>query len=229
VPAHADGADAAWLAVASLGSVGGLGLVYAALRRGKVSVVAPISATEGAIAALVAVAFGEHLALGTGIALAVIACGVTLAATGHDSVKGDGSRASIVLAVLAASLFGVALYASGRAGPSLGAAVIILGARGLGVAVILLPLIARKRLRLSRSALPLVVFSGVLELAGYAAYIVGVGNGGSVAVPAVLSSLFAVVAGVLGFLVLGERLRSIQLAGVITTLVGVIALSGLQA
>jgi drug/metabolite transporter (DMT)-like permease len=228
VPQGADGADAAWLAVASVGSVGGLGLVYAALRRGKVSIVAPISATEGAIAALIAVAFGEHLALGTGIALAVIACGVTLAATGHDSVKGDGSRVSIVLAVLAATLFGASLYASGRVGPSLGAAVIILGARGLGVGVILVPLLARRRLRINRAALPLVVASGILELAGYAAYIVGVGDGGSVAVPAVLSSLFAVVAGVLGFVVLGERLRSVQLAGVVTTVVGVLALSGLQ-
>jgi drug/metabolite transporter (DMT)-like permease len=228
IPPQADGGDAAWLAVASVGSVAGLGLVYSALRRGKVSIVAPISATEGAIAALVAVAFGEHLALGTGIALAVIALGVTLAATGEDSVKGDGSRMSIALAVLAASFFGMSLYASGRVGPSLGAAVIILGARALGVTVILLPLLARRRLRISRAALPLVVFSGVLELVGYASYIVGVGDSGSVAVPAVLSSLFAVVAGVLGFVVLGERLRSVQLAGVVTTLIGVLILSGLQ-
>ena len=175
-----------------------------------------------------AVAFGEHLAVGTGIALAVTAFGVILAATGTDSVKGDGSRMSIALAILAASLFGMALYASGRVGPSLGAAVIILGARALGVTVILLPLLARRRLRISRAALPLVVFSGVLELVGYASYIVGVGDSGSVAVPAVLSSLFAVVAGYLGFVLLGERLRLVQSAGVITTLIGVIALSGLQ-
>ena len=146
IPPQADGGDAAWLVVASVGSVAGLGLIYAALRRGKVSIVAPISATEGAIAALVAVAFGEHLAVGTGIALAVTAFGVILAATGNDSVQGDGSRMSIALAILAASLFGMALYASGRVGPSLGAAVIILGARALGVTVILLPLLARRRL-----------------------------------------------------------------------------------
>ncbi len=158
----------------------------------------------------------------------MIACGVILASTGNELVEGHSSRTSVALAMLAASLFGISLYASGRTGPSLGAAAIILGARGLGVAVIFLPLLARRRLRLTRAALPFVLTSGVLELAGYVAFIVGVGSG-NVAVPAVLSSLFAVVAGVLGFLVLGERLRRLQFAGVAATVLGVLVLSGLQA
>ena len=127
-----DGADIAWLAVASIGSVGGLGMSYAALQRGKVSIIAPICATEGAIAALVAVAFGQQLAGTTLIALGVIAGGVVLASTGNEVVEGHSSRSSIALAVLAASLFGVGLYAAGRTGPSLGAAVILLGARASG-------------------------------------------------------------------------------------------------
>lgn len=228
VTGNADGADIAWLAVASIGSVGGLGMSYAALRRGKVSIVAPICATEGAIAAIVAVAFGQQLAAATLVALAVIACGVILASTGNEVVEGHSSRSSIALAILAASLFGVSLYASGRVGPSLGAAAILLGARGLGVTVIALPLIVRRRLRLTRPALPYVLASGVLEVVGYAAFIVGVGSG-NVAVPAVLSSLFAVVAGVLGFVLLGERLRRVQFVGVAATVLGVVVLSGLQA
>jgi drug/metabolite transporter (DMT)-like permease len=228
VTGDAGGADAAWLAVASIGSVGGLGMSYAALRRGKVSIVAPICATEGAIAALVAVAFGQRLAATTLVALGVIAGGVILASTGNEMVEGHSSRISVALAVLAASLFGVSLYASGRVGPALGAAAILLGARGLGVAVIVLPLLAQRRLRLTRSALPFVLTSGVLEVSGYAAFILGVGTG-NVAVPAVLSSLFAVVAGVLGFLLLGERLRRLQFAGVVATVIGVVVLSGLQA
>jgi drug/metabolite transporter (DMT)-like permease len=227
LPTSADHGDLVWLAVSSIGSVGGLGTSYAALRRGKVSIVAPICATEGAIAALMAVAFGQHLALGPGLSLAVIAGGVTLASIGHDAIEGESSYPSILLALVAALLFGISLYAAGRTGPALGAAAILLGARGLGFVVILLPLTARRSLRITRAALPLVVASGLLELMGYGAYIAGVGSG-DVAVPAVLSSLFAAVAGVLGFVLLGERLRSIQLAGVATILVGVVALSGLQ-
>jgi drug/metabolite transporter (DMT)-like permease len=153
---------------------------------------------------------------------------VILASAGNEVVDGHSSRTSVALAMLAASLFGISLYASGRIGPALGAAAIILGARGLGVVVIFLPLLLQRRLRLTRNALPLVLASGVLELAGYVSFIVGVGSG-NVAVPAVLSSLFAVVAGMLGFLVLGERLRRLQFAGVAATVLGVVVLSGLQA
>jgi uncharacterized membrane protein len=227
LPTSASRGDLAWLAVSSIGSVGGLGTSYAALRRGKVSIVAPICATEGAIAALIAVVFGEHLAFGPGLALGVIAAGVTLASIGHDPVEGERTYPAIGLALVAALLFGISLYAAGRIGPALGAATILLGARSLGVVVIVLPLTARWSLRITRDALPLVVTSGLFEVIGYGAYIAGVGDG-DVAVPAVLSSLFAAVAGVLGFVLLGERLRSVQLAGVATILVGVVALSGLQ-
>jgi drug/metabolite transporter (DMT)-like permease len=228
VTGNAGAADVGWLVVSSIGSVGGLGLSYAALRRGKVSIIAPICATEGAIAAVIAVAFGQRLAATTLVALGVIAGGVILASTGNEVVEGHSSRVSVALAILAASLFGVSLYASGRVGPTLGTATILLGARGLGVAVIAVPLLVQRRLRLTRAAVPFVVTSGLLEVVGYAAFIIGVGSG-DVAVPAVLSSLFAVVAGVLGFMLLGERLRRLQFAGVAATVLGVIVLSGLQA
>jgi drug/metabolite transporter (DMT)-like permease len=228
VTGDAGASDFGWLVVASAGSVSGLGLSYAALRRGKVSIVAPICATEGAIAALVAVAFGQRLAATTLVALGVIAGGVILASTGNEIVEGHSSRISVALAVLAASLFWISLYASGRVGPSVGAAAILFAARGLGVTVIVLPLLVRRRLRLTRTAVPFVLASGVLEVAGYAAFLLGVGSG-NVAVPAVLSSLFAVVAGMLGFVLLGERLRRLQFAGVAVTVIGVVVLSGLQA
>ncbi len=59
--------------------VGGLNLTYAALSIGKVSVVAPIVATEGALAALIAVVLGDTIGLTAGVMLIVIACGVVLA------------------------------------------------------------------------------------------------------------------------------------------------------
>ena len=45
----------------------GLQLTYAALRIGKVSIVAPIVATEGAVAALIAVALGDAVGIAAGV------------------------------------------------------------------------------------------------------------------------------------------------------------------
>ena len=55
------GPELGWLVVAGGGNVVGLLLVYGALRVGKVSIVAPIISTEGAIAAVLAVAAGEAI------------------------------------------------------------------------------------------------------------------------------------------------------------------------
>ena len=59
--------------------VAGLSLTYAAVTIGKVSVVAPIVATEGALAAVIAVALGDTIGLTAGVMLIVIAAGVVLA------------------------------------------------------------------------------------------------------------------------------------------------------
>ena len=57
---------------------GGLYAAYKALTIGKVSIVAPIIATEGAIGAVIAVALGDTLSLIAAALLAVIAVGVVL-------------------------------------------------------------------------------------------------------------------------------------------------------
>ncbi|MGI8478768.1 MAG: EamA family transporter [Gaiellaceae bacterium] len=51
-----DGRVTLWLTLAGAGNCAGLLLVYTGVRIGKVGVVAPIASTEGAIAALIAVA-----------------------------------------------------------------------------------------------------------------------------------------------------------------------------
>src|SRR5687767_7656073 len=58
----------------------GLYATYKALTIGKVSIIAPIVATEGAVGALIAVALGDTLALTAAALLGVIAVGVVLAA-----------------------------------------------------------------------------------------------------------------------------------------------------
>lgn len=77
-PATLEPSTLALLGLAGICYVVGLQLTYAALRIGKVSIVAPIVATEGAVAALIAVALGDQIGAIAGVMLAVIAAGVVL-------------------------------------------------------------------------------------------------------------------------------------------------------
>jgi drug/metabolite transporter (DMT)-like permease len=95
------------------------------------------------------------------------------------------------------------------------------------VAIIALPLLASRKLHLTRAALPLVVASGLCEVAGFTCYAVGSREG--IAVAAVLGSQFAAVAAVAAYVLFHERLTRLQVAGVATIAVGVAVVSALQA
>jgi drug/metabolite transporter (DMT)-like permease len=214
----------AWMLVAGVGNVGGLLLEYSALRRGKVGLVTPIASTEGAIAAVLAVVAGEALGAASALLLAVIVIGVVLAGVAPDeSARDQNQSGAFVLAVLAALLFGLGLFAAGHLSASLPAAWAMLPPRLVGVVVVTVPLAATRRLRVSRSALPLVVATGLAEVLGFAFYEVGARH--SVAVAAVLGSQFAVVASVAAYMLFRERLTRLQLAGVVATVLGVAALT----
>jgi drug/metabolite transporter (DMT)-like permease len=99
----------------------------------------------------------------------------------------------------------------------------LIPARAIGVAVVALPLIASRSLVLTRRAVPLVIASGVCEVAGFASYAAGSRHG--IAVSAVLASQFAALSAVGGYFLFRERLTRIQLAGVGAIVVGVAVLS----
>jgi drug/metabolite transporter (DMT)-like permease len=234
IPAGLGGAPGAWLLLAGAGNVAGLLLSYRALRIGQIALVAPLVSTEGAIAALIALAGGETLAPAVGATLAVIVVGVCLAAVPTaEAAEAEERRRTgrhadaVLLAIGAASSFGASLYATARAGSSLPAVWVVLSARLMGTLALALPLAAAGRLRLVRPALPLVVASGVCEVLGFFSFTSGARHG--IAVAAVISSQFAVLAAFAGYLLFGERLSRLQLLGIVTVVVGVAMLSALRA
>ena len=222
VPAGLGARETAWLLVSGMGNVAGLLLIYAGLRVGKVSIVAPISSTEGAIAALLAVATGESLGLGSGAMLGLIAAGVVLASITPGGGSGDPLRASL-LAGAAAVCFGTSLFATARVSLALPIVWALIPARAVGVLAVAVPLIASRRLTLTRRAVPLVIVSGVGEVAGFASYAVGSRHG--IAVSAVLASQFAALTAIGAFFLFRERLTRLQLVGVGAIVVGVAVLS----
>jgi drug/metabolite transporter (DMT)-like permease len=230
VPARLHGAALLWLILAGAGNVGGLIINYYALRIGQVSLVAPIVSTEGAIAALISVIAGASLAMAVAAALLVIVVGVGLASVpAPDAALEDAARHPrvVLLALLASLSFGTSLYATGRAGAALPASWVVLSARLFGAAALVLPLSIAGRLQVTRRAVPFLLASGLAEVAGFYSYTWGSRHG--LAIAAVLSSQFAVVALAASYLLFRERLSRVQFAGVACVAVGVAALSVLRA
>jgi drug/metabolite transporter (DMT)-like permease len=227
VPSALDGHSAAWLAVSGAGNVAGLLFTYSALRIGKVGLVAPITSTEGAVAAVIAVVAGERLTPGAGVTLVAIVAGVVLATRSPADVETRRADVrAVLLAAGAAICFGFGLYATGRVGQDLGVAWALLPPRVVGVAAIAIPLAVSRRWRMRRAALPYVVVCGLCEVLGFASYAVGARHG--LAVSAVLASQFAAIAAVIGYVVFRERLVRIQVVGVTTIVCGVAVLSALH-
>jgi drug/metabolite transporter (DMT)-like permease len=231
IPDRLNGTSGLWLLLAGAGNVGGLVVAYAAMRIGQVALVAPVVSTEGAIAAVIALVVGESIAPAAGLTLAVIASGIVLAAIPERGYAETAASArhpeAVGLAVIAAIAFGASLYAAGRAGATLPSSWVVLSARLIGSVVLALPLALSGRLHLTRQALPLVVTSGVCEVLGFVAYTAAARHG--IAVAAVLSSQFAALAALGGYLLFKERLSRLQLLGVAIVLVGVAVLSAIRA
>jgi drug/metabolite transporter (DMT)-like permease len=230
------------LIVNGLSSVTGLVLAYSALAIGRVSIVAPIVSTEGAVAAIASVVLGEPLGIPTAVILGLIVCGVILASIDrradtalavaeepdamparHQREHPDATRRSVLLAIAAAVAFAIGLITSARLGSDMPLSWLVLTSRLPGLLLIGVPLLARGQLRLSRRALPLVLVSGILEVVGLGAYVTGAQI--SPAMAAVLASQFAAIAAVSAFILFHERLARIQVAGVTLIAIGVTALA----
>jgi drug/metabolite transporter (DMT)-like permease len=230
VPDGLDAESLGWMAVAGVGNVVGLLLAYSALRIGKVGLVAPLVSTQGAVAAVIAVIAGESISTAVALLLGVIAVGIFLAGV---SERPDAEATSLgrgragLYAVAAALAIGASLYAIGRVSSELTVAWSLLPSRMLGTAVVTLPLMLGSRLVMTRDALPLVLVAAACEVGGFALFAWGARHG--IAIAAVLSSQFAVIAAVAAYVLFRERLTSAQVAGVTTVVLAVAILAGVQA
>jgi uncharacterized membrane protein len=220
------GHELGWMAVSGCGNVAGLLLAYEAMRRGKVSIVAPISSTEGAIAAVLAVLTGEALGVGSAVLLAAIAIGVVLASLTPSTVGGH-TLGSTLLACAAAGCFGAGLFATAKVSNALPLVWAVIPPRIVGVVVVALPSLLSRRISIQRAAVPFVVLSGVCEVVGFLSFAIGARHG--IAVSAVLASQFAAFAALAAFFLFHERLRAVQIVGIATIAACVAALSALRA
>jgi len=221
LPTAADAPDLVWVALAGLGYVAGLGLLYAAYARGRVSIISPIAASEGVIAAMIAIGAGEPATTTLLLAFALTAAGIVLTTLEPGASRADlrfGGGAYVVLALAAAASFGLALYAAGRASETVPLGWVVLSGRLAGVLFVALPLVLLRRLRTDRSALPFVLVAGMAEVLGILAF--AWGSRDSIAVTAVLASQFAVIVALVSHRS-GERLATRQWLGIAVVTAGI--------
>ena len=238
-PGALHGRTIALLCVAGLTNVIGLLLEYAVLRLVAVGVVTAVASTEGMVAAVLSSVFGAPLAASTVVLLVVITLGVVMAAAHFDPppqsetadpvgkmARFDRTKTrSTLLVVPVAILFGITLYATGRAGTEAPLIWVLLPARLFGTILLAAPLAARRKLRITKRTLPLVLAGGAGEVVGLVFYTFAARH--ELAIAAVLASQSAAITPIAGFFLFGERLRRHQVAGIVIVVAGVVTLSAL--
>jgi drug/metabolite transporter (DMT)-like permease len=171
--------------------------LYRALAVGNLSIVPPVSACYGAVAALIAIAAGEKvrpLALG-GLILAV-AGGVAAAAPSGQSEKSSAEGPTgAFLAAASAVLYGCGFWVQGRFSvPALGLLIPIWSYYALGsLTVLLVAVVTRRNVRPpTLLEAPAMCATAMLAVAGYGALVRGQATG-QVAIVTALSSVASAV------------------------------------
>jgi drug/metabolite transporter (DMT)-like permease len=223
------GAHLAWLVF--VGALGWLSYLafYRALAIGPISIVSPIVSAYAAVTVVCAVLIGgERLAAGEVAAVAVVLLGVLLASSDLTQMRALERIAAlgIVLALVTAVLIGAFVYGVAYFSEELGWLVPIVLARGFATLFVLGTALRGGRWRWpdrSSVLLGMVVAIAVVDTAGYVAFNFGVRHADT-SIVATAAAPYSVVPIVAGVVLLHERPRSLQWAGIGFVIAGLVLL-----
>ncbi len=219
--------DVAWGAVAGVAGGAGVGLLYRALAVGTMGVVAPTTAVCAvAVPVLVSALMGQWPSWLSSVGIAVALASIVL--VGQEPASASGPRRDggwppgIVPALLSGVAIGGFYLALARTAPEAGLWPLV-AARAASVTAFGVAALARpgpSGLR-NRQLVLLVVGAGALDMLANVLYLLATREG-SLPVVVTLTSLYPAATVVLAGVVLGERLNSLQRAGVCGALVAVV-------
>jgi len=218
-----DGTEGPWtlralappVAAGLLGNVGFL-LLLRALRSGSLSVVAPIIAIEGGVAAALSVALGERPSV-----LQVVLLGVAVVGTVLVSVEpGRRTAAGAGAAALASIAYAGALVGLGMAEQDPLTSVSIARTASL---IAIVPLFLLARGLPPRGTIRPIVGCGLLDAVGFA-FFAFAAMVGPLSVASVVATQWGTAAAVIGIVLLRERLHANQYVGIAVTLLAVTGL-----
>jgi len=212
-----------WGAAAGVIGVIGLVCLYRALADGTMGVVAPIAATGVIVPVAVGLASGERptpLQI-AGVVLAI--AGVVLVSA--SEIRGvPVRRRAILLALVAAVCLGAVLVFLARGGRT-SVPMTLLAQRTAGVVCMVIPATIGGGLRRLRWR-DVAAFAGIglTDVSANGAFALA-STIGLLSLTATLSSFYPVMTAVLARFVLGQRLRRLQLGGVVVVIAGVILIT----
>ena len=218
------GTSVAWGAAAGVTGATGVTLLFRGLAGGRMSVVAPITGTvAAALPVIVGLVSGERpspLALaGVGLALAA----VVLVSSAKDEDASVG-RTGVPEALGAGTSFGLFFVLLDRAGDASGLWPLV-GARASSIAIIgIAALVVRSPLKPPSGTLLGISVAGAFDVAANLFYLLATRRG-LLTLVAVLTSMYPGTTVILARVVLKERLRRIQLAGLVFAGAGIVAMA----
>jgi drug/metabolite transporter (DMT)-like permease len=230
----------AWGTVAGVSSFVGLGLFFAAMARGMISIVTPVAAlVSAAIPAVIGVSRGETLQPPQliGMVLALIAVAVisrplegesagqgTLAGGGERRPASSGTVVGLaILAGLGFAGFFLSMDNAKLAGGDVWWSIV--AARATASVMVLATLVMLRTVpRAPMRVVPLLVIAAAGDVGGILFFNMAIATG-QLSLAVVLSSMYPVITTILAWLVLRERLGRAHLTAVILALVGVVLIA----
>ena len=217
------------------GIAGGLGLIafYAGLAAGPMSVVAPVSALVATLLPVgVALQAGERPGLPVlGGAAACLAAIVLVSMDPADGTRGPGprpARRGLLYGIAAGAGFGlffVLVREAAHAGAGWGGLWPLVASRGAGTLVVLVAAVATRaammRWRRDRVATLMALGSGVFDAVANVFYVLAIRQG-LFSLAVVITSLYPAMTVLLARVVLGERMRGVQQAGLVLAALGIV-------
>jgi drug/metabolite transporter (DMT)-like permease len=222
-----DRTDLLWGVAAGIAGAAGLVIFFRTLARGVMSVIAPVTAlTAAAVPVLVGLAGGDRVApwAAVGIVLALAAV-VLVSAEGGLSALRAAPPASLAPALLAGSMFGSFFVLLDRTSDDSGLTPLVAARLASVVVVVLVALVGRQSLRVTRPTLPLVLASGLGDMTANALFLLATQQPGQLSITGVLAALYPVSTVVLAQIVLRERLVAAQVAGLGTAVAAVVLIT----
>lgn len=206
--------DFAWALLAGVGSATGSIFLFRGLARGRMGVVAPISAVgAAALPVLAGVALGERPSWLAWVGVLAALPGIWLVSRETTPDRPARTRGALVHGAIAGAGFGILFIAlaqiSDDAGPLPLAANQLIGA----ILTLIAAMSLRQAWRPSRTVVGWGSASGVLGASGTLAFMVATETT-SLGIAGVLASLYPAITVLLATIVLGERIDTGQRAGI---------------